>query len=435
MSERPNTRLSSWKEIAEYLERDVRTVARWEKSFGLPVHRVGGGKGRSVFAYTSEIDEWLARAVPNTEPVLPVPAAPPVRSGIRLRAEARWLVVAVLALLCGAFVFWTINLAGSGIADVGVSDNVLTAYDSKHRPLWTTPFDDSVIRPAPALVDLDGDGQNEVVGLDRGVGSFDAPVRGAEFFSMSGNGRRFWNFKPEISLKFANRTYGGPWPGHTWMMIKASTKPIFALAVHHYTWWPGVVITLDHSGKPLGEFVNSGWVLSFAPLERASKSLLLAGGISNSNDAAMLAVLDPEHPAGTSPEQPGSAYECRSCSSGKPLAYFIFPRSELNRASVSRFNQVVAIESLPDRVVVHVQEVDPMVVQTTSVIEAVYEFTPEMQPIGVRLSDQYWDLHSHVELQGKLKHSSADCPDRTRPRIVRRWFPESGWTEISVPAL
>ncbi len=32
-------RLDSWKEIASYLKREVRTVQIWEKKEGLPVHR------------------------------------------------------------------------------------------------------------------------------------------------------------------------------------------------------------------------------------------------------------------------------------------------------------------------------------------------------------------------------------------------------------
>jgi tetratricopeptide (TPR) repeat protein len=50
-------RLNSWKEIASYLERDERTVKRWEKSRALPVRRLPGGRGR-VFAFCSEIDKW-----------------------------------------------------------------------------------------------------------------------------------------------------------------------------------------------------------------------------------------------------------------------------------------------------------------------------------------------------------------------------------------
>src|SRR6266851_9618480 len=52
-------RLDSWKEIASYLHRRVRTVIRWEKERGLPVHRLPGGKQRGVFAYSDEIDAWL----------------------------------------------------------------------------------------------------------------------------------------------------------------------------------------------------------------------------------------------------------------------------------------------------------------------------------------------------------------------------------------
>jgi len=51
-------RLDSWKEIAAYLGRDLRTVRRWEQR-GLPVHRVPGGERRAVFAYRKEIDGWL----------------------------------------------------------------------------------------------------------------------------------------------------------------------------------------------------------------------------------------------------------------------------------------------------------------------------------------------------------------------------------------
>ena len=58
------TRLDSWKEIAAHLNRDVRTVQRWEKSSDLPIHRLRGLKQRSVFAYASELDEWLKRQVP-----------------------------------------------------------------------------------------------------------------------------------------------------------------------------------------------------------------------------------------------------------------------------------------------------------------------------------------------------------------------------------
>lgn len=57
--ENPGRRLDSWKEIASFFARDDRTVRRWEKDQGLPVHRIPGGVKGRVFAYESELSEWL----------------------------------------------------------------------------------------------------------------------------------------------------------------------------------------------------------------------------------------------------------------------------------------------------------------------------------------------------------------------------------------
>ena len=52
-------RLDSWKEIAAHLKRTIRTVQRWEKREGLPVHGHFHVKGRTVYALKEEIDFWL----------------------------------------------------------------------------------------------------------------------------------------------------------------------------------------------------------------------------------------------------------------------------------------------------------------------------------------------------------------------------------------
>ena len=51
-------RLDSWKEIAAYLRRDVRTVQRWHADAGLPVHRHVDLRQRGVFAFRAELDAW-----------------------------------------------------------------------------------------------------------------------------------------------------------------------------------------------------------------------------------------------------------------------------------------------------------------------------------------------------------------------------------------
>ncbi len=53
--------LSSWKDIAKYMGKGVRTVQRWEHHFGLPVRRPNGASHKSaVLLDRGELDAWLA---------------------------------------------------------------------------------------------------------------------------------------------------------------------------------------------------------------------------------------------------------------------------------------------------------------------------------------------------------------------------------------
>lgn len=68
MHDRPaNDRLDSWKEIAAYLKKEVRTVQRWEKNLGLPVRRLTQGKQGTVFAYKSDLDAWWVQSQSKLE--------------------------------------------------------------------------------------------------------------------------------------------------------------------------------------------------------------------------------------------------------------------------------------------------------------------------------------------------------------------------------
>lgn len=51
--------LNSWKEIAAYIGRGVRTVQRWEHELGLPVRRPHAKMRSIVIALSADIDEWL----------------------------------------------------------------------------------------------------------------------------------------------------------------------------------------------------------------------------------------------------------------------------------------------------------------------------------------------------------------------------------------
>lgn len=55
----PSNVFTSWKEIAAYLNKGVRTVQRWEAEFGLPVKRPRERSRGIVHATREDLDRWL----------------------------------------------------------------------------------------------------------------------------------------------------------------------------------------------------------------------------------------------------------------------------------------------------------------------------------------------------------------------------------------
>ena len=53
--------LGSWKEIATFLGKGVRTVQRWERDLSLPIHRPPGRGQGVVIAFPGELTDWAKR--------------------------------------------------------------------------------------------------------------------------------------------------------------------------------------------------------------------------------------------------------------------------------------------------------------------------------------------------------------------------------------
>ncbi|MBV8906271.1 MAG: hypothetical protein JOZ22_21750, partial [Acidobacteriia bacterium] len=112
-----DNRLESWKEIAGYLGREVRTVQLWEKNEGLPIHRHQHAKQGSVYAFKPELDAWKeSRKVAPEEPapaVVQSPVKASRRKPIVLFGGAAALVILAAA---GLFVWRNRTAAPEGPA-------------------------------------------------------------------------------------------------------------------------------------------------------------------------------------------------------------------------------------------------------------------------------------------------------------------------------
>jgi hypothetical protein len=113
----PEDRLDSWKEIAAYLKRGVRTVQRWERSNGLPVRRLELEKHGTVYAYKAELDAWwhsrqqsVTRRDADRRPEAeaPNPAPPPTAAAASRRYPSPfWFGIGLLTIL------WFVLISGA----------------------------------------------------------------------------------------------------------------------------------------------------------------------------------------------------------------------------------------------------------------------------------------------------------------------------------
>lgn len=100
-------RLDSWKDIAGYFQRDIRTVQLWEKKEAMPVHRHTHEGRSSVYAFPEELEEWLRGRRQLRDETLPLKMEPQPEGATPQRrlTGARWWIVAGVVLLAALALF------------------------------------------------------------------------------------------------------------------------------------------------------------------------------------------------------------------------------------------------------------------------------------------------------------------------------------------
>ncbi len=168
----PEGRLDSWKEIAAYLSRGIRTVQRWEREEGLPVHRLQHDKRGTIYARKDELAAWWESrrrtlANPATSEAVDSPITPRLERVTRTAAATAWPTLSSDARLL-AYVsdagrdgetpqVWVQQIGGAAIC--------LTSGDREYSNLSFSPDDTRIIFTA-----ADGSGQH----------IYDVPALGGE---------------------------------------------------------------------------------------------------------------------------------------------------------------------------------------------------------------------------------------------------------------
>lgn len=423
--ERPPDRLDSWKAIAEYLGRDRTTVMRWERTAGLPVRRVAGGGGHSVFAYRSEIDQWLAtqggagngsaeRPAPNGAAAAPAAQTPSASS--RPLVQRRTAVLAIIFLATAAMALLA-RRAPRQVTRASLAGEAIEAFDGAGRRVWRRPLPNlggPSREPRIVVTDLDGDGRSEVVAAlqfrrrEGGEGRGELLV-----FDAKGNVRI--RRVLDGTFRFGARDYGPPWFPDDLLVYRTGRDVRISVAAHHHTWWPGLLATFDREGRPVAQFVNAGWIHTLNVT--SDRRHLLAAGVNNSFGGPSLAILDAAAPRGTSPAG-GSLPPCQNCPAGLATRYFVAGWSEIARPAATPFTGITQVvgNSIQWRMAQDSgKERTP---------ETIVTLSPEFQILDRSVDDSFAETRARLQRTGQLAPAGT-----WRFPTIQEWTPATGWQE------
>ena len=141
----PADRLDSWKVIATYLAKDIRTVQRYEAE-GLPVYRRQHAKHGSVYAYKSELDRWwTAREKSLRHERVEFSHVPSIFQTKRYLRPALYITMGI-AISSAAFIARQLFFGGK---------QALASSSSFHSAIAVLPFSDASPMPSDGALPQD----------------------------------------------------------------------------------------------------------------------------------------------------------------------------------------------------------------------------------------------------------------------------------------
>jgi len=287
------------------------------------------------------------------------------------------------------------------------------------------------------IVDLNGDGHREVLVaapqllFRSGTASTDTDT----LYCLTSRGRLMWKHEFRDLLSFGDEDCGPRWEVGSLLISLDGPRPAIWCSTCSFPMSGSVLFHFTTTGPAAPYFVNYGHMRALSEIRTPTGTYLLAGGINNEYNCAMLAVLREDAPSGHSPQTEPSKSACQGCPPGQPYRYFLFPRSEVNQVLGPSYNQISRILAGSEGVDAMTDELraDPTSGRLTGMDWVLYRFSTEFAPLRVTFSDQYWEDHERLSAEGRIKHTVEDCPERLKPITVRIWSPQAGWSSVELP--
>ncbi len=360
---KPNALLSSWKEVAAYLDVTVRTAQKWERYRGLPVQRLSGNRSR-VYAHTDQIDRWLDSldSLPPPETLRELFERFLMLAAHSTRAQL-FCLVGVLMLSTAGWGLYTLLYRPGPPARYRVHGRTLVVLDADERETWRYTLDGDAAEVGKSAIwsipvwygDLDGDGSTEMLFVH--VRPSD-DKRSHQLLCFSAAGHLRWSYSLARSVRTRNEKFAPPFGIEAFRVLRLGPGKGLAVAVTgaHALYYPFQLALLSPRGQLLREYWHSGHIQRTLVVEApgGGRDLLYLGGVSNAYSRATLVVLDPLEMGGASQEE-NPDYQLLDFEPPREVARILFPRLRVAEGS-ARFNIVWDMKALGEEVVVSTNE-------------------------------------------------------------------------------
>ena len=441
----------SWKEIAAYLGCDSRTCLRWEKSLGLPVHRVEGGSKGTVFAYKEELDRWITeRSRPNgrngtanhageRNPEGGLQARTSVEPGgkskRRLLYNPAFFIpfhLALFALIIGLFIVASHKTVSHTPHGFLVDGSVLTVLDTGNNPIWR--FDTQIqnlmgdatyrdrfqrkiynenncaLFPFLKFEDIDRDGKVEALFV---VKTQDQRGEGL-IYCFDDRGAEKWHFHSGREQQIGKQPFSADYRigGVDLAEVNQDGKLEVVFYATHFPDYPSQFVVLDADGKELGEYWNPGHFNEFvyADLDGDGQIEIIAGGVNNDYAKAFALVLDPLNISGAAP-QPNPEKMFKNEGPGSEKYYILIPRTDVDLRDGYPVDATARIDITQNK------EISVLSLRS----RLYFEFSYALEFLRIRNSHVFQIMHKEAFDEGKVRSIVDSAYFENLGKGVRYW--------------
>jgi len=409
----PNTKkenlLSSWKEISVYLNVGIRTCHRYEKNFGMPIHRLDDSPRARVFAYKEELDEWQKAMFKRQSD-----------SFIKKKSiKYSTLLLFIFTLLSLTVLYYIFFIRRTTYLpfDFTIKYSTLTILDEKGNDLWSKDLgienliDDAEyhnhfqtkrlvearrLHPYIIIKDINGDGYREILFSIKTQDGYNE----GKLLCFNHKGEKLWEFPSGKNIKYGTTVYSADFMIHGIDLFDFNNDgelEIMVISFQH-PYFPTQLSVLNNEGTKLDEYWHAGRITDYEIEDIDGDGLpeLILVGCNNEYNKGCIIVFDAENIKGSSPQSKDD-YIGEGFEPGSEKYYILIPNTDLLLTETIR-GSINIVQILKNKKIEVV----------TILTRIYYEFDFNMNLTDIRPSDDFRIKHRDKKAEGLISSTLSE---------------------------